>query len=182
MMHTDTWKAIAEGAANSASHGDIESACDVLEHAAGVCDIDARILAGEAFESRYGPEERRVALQRTARELRAAVTELRKADTATNQEDDTMSATREHRNASMLEDACASIGTVITTFEHLHGALAHALPDDFPAVEREVHALVEAHAALQRRVVDHAPSEPYPDSDLGKIDLDLSGGGDPRDL
>lgn len=65
-----------------------------------------------------------------------------------------MSATREHRNASMLEDACAAIGTVITTFEHLHAALAHVLPDEFPAIDHELTRLIDAHAELQRRVVD----------------------------
>lgn len=82
MLHEDTWQTIAEGAANTATHGDIESACDVLEFAAGACERRIKVLDD------YGPlatrapelEEERIALQSTARELRAFVDALRTAD------------------------------------------------------------------------------------------------------
>ena len=48
-----------------------------------------------------------------------------------------MSATREHRNLGAIEDAVAAIGAVITTTEHLLGALAGQLPDD--TSEGEIH-------------------------------------------
>lgn len=48
-----------------------------------------------------------------------------------------MSATREHRNAGMVDDAVAAIGTALTVAEHLAGVLAGVLPDQY---EGELHA------------------------------------------
>lgn len=75
MLHDDTWQAIARGAANSAAHGDIESACDVLENAALMLEQPA-----SEHPELTRDEDERVARQRTARELRAAVSALRTAD------------------------------------------------------------------------------------------------------
>lgn len=64
-----------------------------------------------------------------------------------------MTATREHRNAGMVDDAIASIGTTITVAEHLTGTLMGNLPDDY---EGELHAHLAnvraAHEALTEAV------------------------------
>lgn len=93
MLHADTWEAIARGAANSATHGDIESACDVLEHAANVCTMRGQAL-GDMLkavtltdEQRRAHEGERDACYGTARELGVFVNELRAADAAVDEED-----------------------------------------------------------------------------------------------
>jgi hypothetical protein len=62
-----------------------------------------------------------------------------------------LSATREHRNASMIEDAAASVGMTIAVTEHLLCALASVLPDDFdvPAVNLALGEVRDAHDKLQ---------------------------------
>lgn len=66
-----------------------------------------------------------------------------------------MTATREHRNAGMVEDAIASIGTAITVAEHLVDAVHANLPDanDYEgAIDYET----AARAGLNKLRVQHA--------------------------
>jgi len=93
MIHPDTWEAIASGAANTATTGDIQSASDVLEHAAACCERRAdelKMLQGRLTPAQLDDTdlvEDEIAHRSTARELRTFVKELAAADAAVSEED-----------------------------------------------------------------------------------------------
>lgn len=63
-----------------------------------------------------------------------------------------MSATREHRNATKIEEAAEGIGSAIEQVSRLELDLGALLPDDWKPLDKELRDLEQAHLRLMERI------------------------------